>query len=619
MPVWVEKAMNKEEMKRYESFKQKFFHWFLAFQDDRPFSAAAGELLALLKEELALEQAVFYLYDPVRAAFYPEAAAVGTPDARPIAADGERKVAVVDAGGPHMAARLFFMLSDETPAMVELVYRKDGGFDERLLWEIRTDLARLFRKLSAVLQGEGEEKRYGQLHHFAAKIHSSMHIDVVLEEIIRTLQNVYPSFTYHLLLLHDNHLRGNLPIKTLVLDEREKQTAALRAFLTGQVQCEEMETPPRSVLYAPIKGVQAVYGVIEMIAPYAAPFPKREIHFISLLASTAGSALENAKLYEQSRRLVADLQLINDTMRQLNARPRLHEAIEYMVSQIQQSFGADEVGFFLFADGKRELLPGSTPFFFDHRSEPYIEWVEKRRQSGNDILFAGDVCVSAFGSFRSIMAAPMQQNKETKGLCIALASEPYRFTFEMFKLLESLVQHSTLAFMNAMLREELEKIVVTDYLTKLHTRRYLDEVIQTSMGSDASGALILFDIDNFKQINDVYGHQTGDRVLVQVAETVCANIRDGDVAARWGGEELAVYLPKVPLSDAISIARRITEKVREQTIPTVTVSCGVSWWERQGCEDAKQLFKRADAALYMAKETGKNCIFVHDDGHLYKV
>ncbi|MEW5320999.1 diguanylate cyclase [Geobacillus thermoleovorans] len=615
MPVWVEKAMNKEEMKRYESFKQKFFHWFLAFQDDGPFSAAAGELLALLKEELALEQAVFYLYDPVRAAFYPEAAADGAPGAGPIAAAGERKVAVVDAGGPHMAARLFFMLSDEAPAMVELMYRKDGGFDEWLLWEIRADLARLFQKLSAVLQGAGEEKRYGQLHRFAAKIHSSMHIDDVLEEIIRTLQNVYPSFTYYLLLSHDNHLRGNLPIKALMLDEGERQTAALRAFLTGQVQCEELTAPPRSVLYAPIKGVQAVYGVIEIIAPYAAPFPKREIHFISLLASTAGSALENAKLYEQSRRLVADLQLINDTMRQLNARPRLHEAIECMVSQIQQSFGAEEVGFFLFADGKRELLPGSTPFFFDHRSEPYIEWVEKRRQSGNDILFAGDV----FGPFRSIMAAPMQQNKETKGLCIALASEPYRFTFEMFKLLESLVQHSTLAFMNAMLREELEKMVVTDYLTKLHTRRYLDERIQTSMGSDASGAFILLDIDNFKQINDLYGHQTGDEVLVQVAETMRANIRDGDVAARWGGEELAVYLPNVPLSDAVAVARRIMEKVREQTIPAVTVSCGISWWGHAGFQDAEQLFKRADAALYMAKETGKNCIFVYDDCHLYKV
>ncbi|AKM20081.1 putative diguanylate cyclase YdaM [Geobacillus sp. 12AMOR1] len=618
MPVWVEKAMNKEEMKRYESFKQKFFHWFLAFQDDGPFSAAAGGLLALLKEELALQGAALYLFDTSRGSFYLEAAAGITPAER-IGADQAEEIVVTSVGGPYMAARLFCPLSDEAPALVELSYRRNSGIDGPLLQTLRSDLSRLLRKLGALSRGTGEEKRYEQLHRFAAKIHSSMQIDDVLEEIIRTLQNVYPSFTYHLLLSHDNHVRGHLPIKPLLLAEGGGQTAALRAFLTGQVQCEETAAPRRSVLYAPIKGVQAVYGVIEIIAPYAAPFPKREIHFISLLASTAGSALENAKLYEQSRRLVADLQLINDTMRQLNARPRLHEAIEYMVSQIQQSFGADEVGFFLFADGKRELLPGSTPFFFDHRSEPYIEWVEKRRQSGNDILFAGDVCVSAFGSFRSIMAAPMQQNKETKGLCIALASEPYRFTFEMFKLLESLVQHSTLAFMNAMLREELEKMVVTDYLTKLHTRRYLDEVIQTSMGSDASGALILFDIDNFKQINDVYGHQTGDGVLVQVAETVRANIRDGDVAARWGGEELAVYLPKVPLSDAISIARRITEKVREQTIPTVTVSCGVSWWERQGCEDAKQLFKRADAALYMAKETGKNCIFVHDDCHLYKV
>ncbi|KPC99676.1 putative diguanylate cyclase YdaM [Geobacillus sp. BCO2] len=189
----------------------------------------------------------------------------------------------------------------------------------------------------------------------------------------------------------------------------------------------------------------------------------------------------------------------------------------------------------------------------------------------------------------------------------------------MFKLLESLIQHSTLAFMNAMLREELEKMVVTDYLTKLHTRRYLDERIQQSMGTDASGAFMLLDIDNFKQINDVYGHQTGDEVLVQVAETMRANIRDSDVAARWGGEELAVYLPNVPLSDAVAVARRIMEKVREQTIPAVTVSCGISWWGHAGFQDAEQLFKRLTPRFIWRKEKGKNCIFVHDDGHVYKV
>ncbi|AMX82587.1 hypothetical protein GS3922_02245 [Geobacillus subterraneus] len=611
--------MRWEETKRYESFKRKFFHWFLAFQDDGLFSTAAGELLALLKEELALEQAVLYLFDPSCGTFCPEAAAGGEPVAGRIAAEEKQEIVVVDDGGPRIAARLFFLLSEEAPAMVELVYGKGRRFDRPLLEALRADLAQLFRKLSTLSQGKSEEKRYEQLHCFAAKIHSSMQIDDVLEEIIRTLQNVYPSFTYYLLLSHDNHLRGNLPIKTFAFDENGEQTAALRAFLTGQVQCEETAAPQRSVLYAPIKGVQAVYGVIQIIAPHAAPFPKREINFISLLAGTAGSALENAKLYEQSRRLVADLQLINDTMRQLNARSRLHEAIEYMVSQIRQSFGADEVGFFLFADGKHELLPGSTPFFYEGLSAMYVEWVEARRRSGNDILFAGDVCASDFGSFCSVMAAPMLQNKETKGVCIVLARKPYQFTFDMFKLLQSLVQHSTLAFMNAILREELEKLVITDYLTKLYTRRYLDREIQQSMETDALGAFLLIDIDNFKQINDIYGHQTGDDVLVQVAEMIRTNIRDNDIAARWGGEELAVYLPNVSLFDAVSVARRIVEKVREHTVPPVTVSCGISSWRQHDHDNAEQLFKRADAALYMAKETGKNCIFVSDRHHSYKV
>ncbi|MBB6282659.1 diguanylate cyclase [Geobacillus subterraneus] len=611
--------MRWEETKRYESFKRKFFHWFLAFQDDGLFSTAAGELLALLKEELVLEQAVLYLFDPSCGAFCPEAAAGGGPVAGRIVAREKQEIVVVDAGGPRIAARLFFLLSEEAPTMVELVYGKGRGIDRALLEALRADLAQLFSKLNALSQGKGEEKRYEQLHRFAAKIHSSMQIDDVLEEIIRTLQNVYPSFTYYLLLSHDNHLRGNLPVKTLAFDENGEQTVALRAFLTGQVQCEETTAPQRSVLYAPIKGVQAVYGVIQIIAPYAAPFPKREINFISLLAGTAGSALENAKLYEQSRRLVADLQLINDTMRQLNARSRLYEAIEYMVSQIRQSFGADEVGFFLFADGKHELLPGSTPFFYEGSSAMYVEWVEARRRSGNDILFAGDVCAPDFGAFRSVMAAPMLQNKEAKGVCIVLARKPYQFTFDMFKLLQSLVQQSTLAFMNAILREELEKLVITDYLTKLYTRRYLDGAIQKSMEVDAFGAFLLIDIDNFKQINDIYGHQTGDEVLVQVAETIRMNIRDNDIAARWGGEELAVYLPKVSLFDAVSVARRIVEKVREHTVPPVTVSCGISSWGQHDHDNAEQLFKRADAALYMAKETGKNCIFVSDRHHSYKV
>ncbi|NIK15763.1 diguanylate cyclase (GGDEF)-like protein [Saccharococcus thermophilus] len=138
------------------------------------------------------------------------------------------------------------------------------------------------------------------------------------------------------------------------------------------------------------------------------------------------------------------------------------------------------------------------------------------------------------------------------------------------------------------------------------------------MHHDAFGTFILVDIDNFKQINDTYGHQTGDEVLVQVANIIRTNIRSSDIGARWGGEELAVYLPKVSLATGISVAHRLAEKVRVETYPSVTISCGISYWKKNRREEADSLFKRADEALYMAKRAGKNCIFVKDYVHQYK-
>lgn len=98
--------MKREETRRYESFKQACFRWFLALPDDGPFSAAAGGLLALLKEELALQGAALYLFDPSRGSFYLEAAA-GMAPAERIAADQAGEIVVTSGGGPYMAARLF--------------------------------------------------------------------------------------------------------------------------------------------------------------------------------------------------------------------------------------------------------------------------------------------------------------------------------------------------------------------------------------------------------------------------------------------------------------------------------------------------------------------------------
>jgi diguanylate cyclase (GGDEF)-like protein len=472
-----------------------------------------------------------------------------------------------------------------------------------------------FGKVQNMLDIILKEKKYKQLYTVTEKFHSSMNMDNLLEEIILSLQEVYPGFSYYLLLSQDNHNRSQLPIRDLEYDNED--VLAMEAYVTGTVKFENSVNLQHSTLYAPLKGKQGVYGVLVVVAPDMLIFPKNEVEFITLLANTAGSALENAQLYHQSRKLIADLQLINETSHCLNSNLRLSETIHYMSNQIMKSFSAQEVGFFLYAANENidKVLLGSTAFFSTKKAQTYIHYVKEAIEKEQESLFIGDLPLSmqTESLFRSVMAVPMDLGGHLKGIVIVMHQKPYFFSFETFKLLQSLIHHSTLAFTNSMLREELEKMIITDHLTKLHSRNYLDEKINRSMKEDEQGTFILIDIDDFKRVNDTFGHQVGDEVLVQVANLIKGNIRENDVGARWGGEELAIYLPMVSLSAGQAIAKRLVEKVNEHSNPHVTVSCGVSYWEKNHTDTYNYLFKRADEALYVAKGTGKNKVVTQED------
>ncbi len=496
--------------------------------------------------------------------------------------------------------------------MAEKIYSSDS-----LIEHLAMECTTFFHKAKGICEVILEEKRYKQLFRVTEKFHSSMNMDDVLGEIIFTLQEVYPSFTYYLMLSHDNNNNAKLPIKDLEYDS--ENISAMQAYVTGTIQLEDSVQERKSILYAPLKGKQGVYGVLQVIAPNTQTFPNNEMEFIMLLANTAGSALENAQLYQQSRKLISDLQLINETTRRLNSDLRLTETINFMTGQIQTSFVAEEVGFILVSDNFEQVkvLKGSTDFFFSDDSQVYLEYIARKIKTEKDSIFLGDLLLeNASIQFRSVMAVPMVQTDVIMGFALVLHRLPYHFSFETFKLMQSLIHHSTLAFSNSMLREELEKMVITDHLTKLHSRNYLNENIHRSMTEDAFGSFILIDIDNFKQINDSYGHQVGDEVLIQVASIIHENIRESDIGARWGGEELAIYLPRIPLRVAVSIAERLVMKVNELTAPRITISCGVSSWTKEKDDSYTRLFKRADQALYLAKETGKNKVVVQEDEEL---
>jgi diguanylate cyclase (GGDEF)-like protein len=614
--------MNVQEHNMYKIFKQKFFDWFLIEEDFSDFSRVMKTVLVLLQKEFMFLEVTFYLLNPIKNIFFPEATTNRDVDLDPerylIPFDDRLKsrlneVLVIESEDGTKIVRFCVHFSEDSLGLIQLKFAEDSFVSDELIEAIRNDFSKIFTRIRKVSQILNEEKRYEQLHRAATKIHSSMNIDDVLEEIVRTLKEVYPSFTCHLFLSDDGSTHRDLPIKLLSYESEDEHMGAMQAYVTGQIQLEDSLVNKQSIIYAPIKGAQGIYGVIEMVAPTIMALPKSEIRFISLLANTAGSALENAKLYEQSKRLIADLQLINETIHRLNTNLRFQDALQFMVEKIKTSFAAEEVGFVIFQENQQKILPGSTPFFHSRDAKAYIDFVLRRIQCSRDTLFLGDAKISVQGktTFRSLMAVPMMHGM-LKGVAIVLHREAYHFSFDMFKLLQSLIHHSTLAFTNASLREELERMVITDRLTNLYARHYLDERIKQSMSQDGYGTFLLIDIDNFKKVNDTYGHQVGDEIIIQVADIIKSNIREHDIGARWGGEELAVYLPKVSLSAGVSIANRLVQKVREHTNPPVTISCGVSYWKSNRADSVKELFNRADEALYTAKRTGKNRVVVQD-------
>ena len=165
--------------------------------------------------------------------------------------------------------------------------------------------------------------------------------------------------------------------------------------------------------------------------------------------------------------------------------------------------------------------------------------------------------------------------------------------------------------------EEVSRRARTDPLTGLHNRRHFDDLLgQMIKQTDRFGdpvALIMADVDHFKNVNDTWGHDAGDEVLKSLADTLKGGVRDADICARFGGEEFAIVLPKTTLQGAAELADRLRKQVESKPVVVdgepinVTISCGVACYP-EGVITKEALFAAADRALYEAKSAGRNCV-----------
>jgi len=174
-------------------------------------------------------------------------------------------------------------------------------------------------------------------------------------------------------------------------------------------------------------------------------------------------------------------------------------------------------------------------------------------------------------------------------------------------------------------KKELERLANSDSLTGLYNRQAildkLGELINRAKRYQENFSLSMVDVDLFRRVNDQYGHLTGDEVLEKIATLIRRNIRDTDVAGRYGGEEFIILLPLADLSSALVVAERIRSVIESADMKdsggnvfAVTVSQGLSSWEPD--EDAHSLISRTDEALYKAKENGRNRVQISPGSRL---
>ncbi|MDF8333507.1 GGDEF domain-containing protein [Novosphingobium cyanobacteriorum] len=245
-------------------------------------------------------------------------------------------------------------------------------------------------------------------------------------------------------------------------------------------------------------------------------------------------------------------------------------------------------------------------------------WALKRGKTHVNVPTIGGLCCSHHAGSVSTVEIPMMACGQLHGLLVLARGDvdqienPAKEVLEVTRLGRSLADSMSLALSNIALREKLRTQSLRDPLTGLYNRRYMEDALERflSLGSRNGSAtsVIMLDLDNFKSLNDQYGHAKGDAVLRDAAAQIVGALRPSDVTCRYGGEELMAILPDCGLEDAALKADQIRARIAalsELHGCAISASFGVACMP-ESAGSASDILPQADAALYAAKLAGKN-------------
>jgi diguanylate cyclase (GGDEF)-like protein len=264
----------------------------------------------------------------------------------------------------------------------------------------------------------------------------------------------------------------------------------------------------------------------------------------------------------------------------------------------------------------------------DNKKQKFSQKLVQRCFDQNKIIIIGDTELNdtltdltepKHGGGRSVVVIPLVQDSEVIGVIyLDNQKQSHNFNQQQIPFLTTFAAHTSIALHNTL----LYKRAITDDLTQLYTRQHIDEelhqAIEQAKSQKHALTLMILDIDHFKKINDTYGHTTGDEVLKSFSDIINSNIKDHDIAGRFGGEEFIVILTQNTTDEAWSVAERIRIALAEKSIKkdqhtvNVTVSIGVATFQPKHADNTLLLLDDADDAMYQAKNQGRNRTVIAD-------
>jgi len=395
----------------------------------------------------------------------------------------------------------------------------------------------------------------------------------------------------------------------------------------------------KNILIYPVRLPVKVNGIFLIVnKKNKQTFTKNDITKMKSILTDAGKAIEHALLFKKLKNTIRDLedknrelQALYNVSHTLNFLNTLDSVLQAILDNAINYLEAEWGSIMLLNEQTMELSVSLVRGLKEKNIKPSIKLklgegiAGMTAKSGKPMLVKDGYNSPYFKKFkkkgshhrkvRSLICAPIRYGKETFGVINIVNPRKRKvFTDEDLKLLESLACSAGVTLKNFKLNE----VSLRDSLLGIYHHEYFVKTLKTEFERakryQTALAIMMIDVDNFKSINDNYGHQTGDRALLNISSTLLENCRTIDSVCRYGGEEFGIILPETELDGALILAERLRKKIEEIEFfykdkkLLITVSIGVSCYTPK-TKSHEELVELADQALYYAKRHGKNMVW----------